>query len=335
MSFKRFIAIRLLTMVFIVFVLLTFIFFAIHIIPGDPVEAMVGESASQETIENLRHELGLDKPLLMQYFDYIFGVFTGDLGDSIILRESVASMILDRAGVTVQLAVMAWIVSVIFGIGIGRYSAYKEGKIQDHAIRSGTLFIYAIPVYVLGIALQLIFGVYLNILPIFGTNSPLVRPPKVTGMILVDTLLVGDLYGFTDSLTHFILPVLSLAAYYVAVTVRITRSETVKARKRTYCLLAQAKGLDEKTITTKHAFRNALLPVATIIGLQAGTLLTGSILTETVFSFHGLGNLIFIAASQRDFILTQGVVTVFVLITSVIGMIIDISYYFLDPRVRF
>lgn len=335
MGFKRYFAIRLLSMVAIVFVLLTFIFFAIHIIPGDPVEAMVGENASQEFIENLRHKLGLDKPLHLQYLDYIAGVFTGNFGDSIVLRESVASMIWDRAGVTIQLAVMAWTVSMILGVGIGRYSAYKEGKVQDHTIRSVTLFLYAIPVYVLGIVCQLIFGVYLDILPIFGTHSPLVRPPRLTGMILIDTLLAGDIAGFSDSLLHFVLPVLSLSAYYVAVTIRITRSETIKAQKRTYCLLAQAKGLDEKAITNRHAFRNALLPVVTIIGLQAGTLLTGSILTETVFSLNGLGNLIFIAASQRDFILIQGVVTFFVLITSVIGMIIDISYYFLDPRVRY
>jgi peptide/nickel transport system permease protein len=335
MGFYRYFALRLLSMVVIVFVLLTFIFFAIHVLPGDPVEALVGESASQELIENLRHDLGLDKPLHEQYIDYLTGIITGNLGRSIILRDDVSNMIWDRAGVTIQLAVIAWIVSVILGVGIGRYSAYKEGKVEDHAIRSATLFMYAIPVYVLGIAFQLIFGVYLDILPIFGTNSPLVRPPKITGMILVDTLLAGDIPGFGDTVLHFILPVLSLSAYYIAVTVRITRSETIKAQKRTYCLLAQAKGLDKKEITNKHAFRNALLPVVTIIGLQAGTLLTGSILTETVFSLKGLGNLIWIAASQRDFVLTQGVVTVFVIITSVIGLIIDISYYFLDPRVRY
>ncbi|MFW9779474.1 MAG: ABC transporter permease [Candidatus Heimdallarchaeota archaeon] len=335
MGFYRYFALRLLSMIAIVFILLTFIFFAIHILPGDPVEALVGESASQEFIENLRHDLGLDKPLHEQYWDYITGIITGNLGRSIILRNSVANLIWERAGVTIQLAVMAWIVSVFLGIGVGRFSAYKEGKVEDHVVRSTTLFMYAIPVYVLGIAFQLIFGVYLDILPIFGTNSPYIRPPKVTGMILIDTLLAGDFPGFGDAVLHFVLPVMSLSAYYIAVTVRITRSETIKAQKRTYCLLAQAKGLDKKEITNKHAFRNALLPVVTIIGLQAGTLLTGSILVETVFSLRGLGNLIWISASQRDYILTQGVVTIFVVITSVIGLVIDISYYFLDPRVRY
>lgn len=335
MGFKKYIIIRLLTMIVVVFVLLTFIFFAVHIIPGDPVAAMVGEGASQEFIESIRQRLGLNKPIHLQYLDYVIGVFTGDLGYSIVLSQPVDTIIVTRAGVTIQLAVLSWIVSTIIGVGIGRYSAQRPGGVQDHSIRSITLFLYAVPVYVLGILCQLIFGVYLGVLPIFGANSPNVRPPRYTGMILIDTLLAGDLSGFVDSALHFVLPVLVLSAYYIAVTIRLTRSETMKALKRTFCLLAQAKGLSKTQIVSKHAFRNAILPVVTLIGLQAGTLLTGSILVETVFSLNGLGSLIYIAASARDYILIQGIVTVFVLITSVIGIIIDISYYFLDPRVRY
>lgn len=322
-------------MIVVILILLTFIFFAVHIIPGDPVEAMVGEGASQETINRIRERLGLDKPLIMQYFDYIFGVFRGDLGYSIIYSTDVNSIILSRAGVTIQLAVLSWVFSSALGVILGKYSARNAGKAQDHALRGITLFLYAVPVYVLGIICQLIFGVWLGILPIFGTKSPNVRPPTVTGMILIDTLLAGDIHGFVDAGIHFILPVLCLSAYYMAVAVRLTRSETVKARKRAFCLLAQAKGLTVKQIVDKHAFRNAVLPVVTLIGLQAGTLLTGSILVETVFSLRGLGDLLWVAASARDFILIQGVITVFVLITSIVGMIIDISYYYLDPRVRY
>jgi len=335
LGFRRYIVYRLLTLVVVIFILLTFVFFAIHIIPGDPIEAMVGEGATQEYIDSLRHRFGLDKPLIEQYFDYIGGVFTGNLGESLVYNTPVMSIIWQRAGVTIQLAVLAWSVSVFIGVSIGRYSAQKAGGVQDHSIRSVTLFLYAIPVYVLGILCQLLFGVYLGVLPVFGMHSITVRPPRITGMILIDTLLAGDIAGFFDAASHFVLPVLVLSAYYIAVTIRLTRSETVKAMKRTFCLLAQAKGLNKSEITKKHAFRNVLLPVVTLIGLQAGALLTGSILTESVFSLKGLGDLLFVAASMRDYILIQGVITVFVLLTSVIGLIIDISYYFLDPRVRY
>ncbi len=335
MGFRKYIVYRLLTLVAVIFILLTIVFFAIHIIPGDPIEAMLGEGATQEYIDSLRHRFGLDKPLIEQYFDYIGGVFTGNLGESLVYNTPVMSIIWQRAGVTIQLAVLAWFVSVFIGIFIGRYSAQKAGGVQDHLIRSVTLFLYAIPVYVLGILCQLFFGVYLGVLPIFGTHSVTVRVSRITGMILIDTLLAGDIAGFFDAASHFVLPVLVLSAYYIAVTIRLTRSETVKAMKRTFCLLAQAKGLNKSEITKKHAFRNVLLPVVTLIGLQAGALLTGSILTEAVFSLKGLGDLLFVAASMRDYILIQGVITVFVLITSVIGLIIDISYNFLDPRVRY
>jgi peptide/nickel transport system permease protein len=335
MEFRKYIVYRVVTMIAVILILLTFIFFAIHILPGDPVEAMVGEGASQEFINQIRIRLGLDKPLYLQYFDYIAGVFTGNLGESIVLSTTVNAIIVSRAGVTIQLSVLSWLLSSGLGIILGKYSARNAGKAQDHALRGISLFLYAIPVYVLGIICQIIFGVWLGILPVFGTKSPNVRPPNITGMILIDTLIAGDLWGFLDACTHFVLPVLCLSAYYMAVTIRITRSETVKSMKRSFCLLAQAKGLSRKQIIDKHAFRNAILPVVTLIGLQAGTLLTGSILVETVFSLNGLGDLLFVAASARDFILIQGVVTVFVLITSIIGMIIDISYYYLDPRIRF
>ncbi|MGY5881422.1 MAG: ABC transporter permease, partial [Candidatus Thorarchaeota archaeon] len=209
------------------------------------------------------------------------------------------------------------------------------GGISDNSIRVVTLFLYAIPVYVLGILCQLIFGLYLGWLPTFGTHGSEFRVPDITGLIMLDMLIVGNIPGFIDAFLHFLMPSIVLSASYTAVTIRLTRSETAKSLKRTYCLLAEAKGLDKKTITNRHAFRNALLPVVTLIGMQAGSLLTGSVLIETVFSLNGLGSLLFSAASMRDYILTQGVVTIFVLITSFIGLLIDISYYFLDPRIRY
>lgn len=335
MKLWRYILYRLTSMAVVVFILLTFIFFVIHILPGDPVRAMLGEGASQETIDAVRQRLGLDKPLYLQYFNYLVGLFTGNLGQSLIFNRPVGDIILSRFGVTIQLAILAGLFSSFVGIALGRYSARKAGKTEDHILRGVTVFFYGVPVYVLGILTQLIFGAWLGILPVYGTKSPTVRPPTITGMILIDTLLAGDLWGFLDAASHFILPVLCMSTWYIAVTLRMTRSETIKSMKRTFCLLAQAKGLEQKEIVNKHAFRNAILPVITLIGLQVAHLLTGSVLVETVFSMNGLGDLLYVAASGRDFILLQGVITYYVLITSLAGLMIDLACYFLDPRLRY
>ncbi len=335
MKLRKYIVLRLITMVCVVFVLMTFIFFAIHILPGDVVSSMVGEGASQEYIDDLRRRLGLDRPIYIQYIDYIFGIFSGNLGRSYILGRDITELIVARAGVTIQLAVLSGVISSFIGVYLGKYSTQKAGKSQDHILRGITVFLYGVPVYVLGILAQVIFGAWLGILPVFGTKSPSVNPPTITGMILIDTLLAGDLMGFLDAVSHFILPVGCMSLFYIAVTLRMTRSETIKSMKRTFCLLAQAKGLDRKEIVDKHAFKNAILPVITLIGFQVAHLLTGSVLVETVFSMKGLGDLLYVAASGRDYILLQGVISYYVIITAVMGTIIDILYYYLDPRLRY
>ncbi|MFO7837061.1 MAG: ABC transporter permease [Candidatus Thorarchaeota archaeon] len=335
MGFKRYVGKRLVTMVFVVLFMMTFIFLVINVIPGDPVLNMVGEDAPQEVVEAIRRDLGLDAPLHIQYFDYLTGLLRGDFGRSFVLGEDVSVLIWQRAGVTIQLAILAWIFSVAIGILVGRRNARLEGTTEDHVTRLTTLFFYAIPSYVLGILAQLVFGVYLGVLPIFGTSSPGVRPPKITGMILIDALITLDFGAFINAFMHFLLPSLVLASGYAAVTIRLTRSETIQAMKRSYCLLAEAKGISQKEVVNRHAFRNALLPVVTLTAMQAGALLTGSVLIEAIFSLNGLGNLLFTAASMRDYILTQGVVTLFVVINAVVGLFIDISYYYLDPRMRF
>jgi peptide/nickel transport system permease protein len=335
MGLKEYVVVRVLLMIPVVLILLTFVFVVVHIIPGDPVRAIVGEQASEEYVEAVRHQLGLDKPLHEQYLDYLGGLITGNMGKSYTLNRSVFSIIQERMGVTIQLSIIAWILSIAIGLPTGLFASLKAGKFGDQASQMVALAIYSSPVFVTGILAQLIFGKYLGILPVFGTHSAYVRPPRLTGLILFDTLWAGDFAGFFDSLSHFILPALVLAARYGSYSARFTRSETVKAMKRMYCLVAEAKGLKKTTITFRHAFRTAIIPVVTLIGMQAGFLLTGSILVETVFSLPGLGSLLQISASQRDYLLVQGVITYFVVIILAIGLLIDISYYFLDPRVKY
>ena len=213
----------------------------------------------------------------------------------------------------------------------------KEGKYQDHAIRVVTLILYSIPAFVMGLFLQLMFGIYLNVLPIYGTNSDIysVMIRRVTGFMLIDTLLAGNLAAFLDTVTHFILPTIVLATYYLGFSARFTRSEMAKARRRMYCLVAEAKGVDKRTISFRHALRNAMVPVLTLSGLQAVSLFTGSIIVESVFSLDGLGSLIAFAGTQRDYMVLQGTLAVFAVISLVFGLIVDVACYFLDPRVRY
>lgn len=335
MGLKEYVVVRILLMIPVILIMLTFVFVVVHIIPGDPVRGIVGDQASEEYVEMVRHQLGLDKPLHEQYLDYLGGIITGNMGKSYTLNRSVFSIIQERMGVTIQLSLIAWILSIVIGVPTGLFSAMKAGKPVDKASQLVALAMYSTPVFVTGILCQLIFGSYLGILPVFGTHSAYVRPLRLTGLILLDTLLAVDFAGFYDSLLHFILPALVLAARYGSYSARLTRSETSKALKRMYCLVAEAKGLKKRTITFRHAFRNAIIPVVTLIGMQAGFLLTGSVLVETVFSLPGLGSLLQISASQRDYLLVQGVVTYFVVIILAVGLLIDISYYFLDPRVKY
>lgn len=345
MTLKRYVVSRILLAIPTILILLTTIFFLTHIIPGDPVRALVGDEASEEVVENLREKLGFNRPLLVQYIDYISGLLKGDLGITVLRARvsyvnrseavTVASMIRERFPTTIELSILAWVLSLLTGVLTGIVSAMNEGKIVDHLLRLFFLFLYSLPLFVIGIFLQLTLGVYLRMFPIFGRYSEAFRMNPITGFLLLDNLIVGNFTGFLDGLHHLILPSVTLAAYYSGLMSRLSRSEMIKALNRMFCLVAEAKGLKDRTIAFRHALRNAALPIFTLSGLQVTSLLTGSILVETIFSLNGLASLFVYAAKLRDYMLIQGCVTVFALIAVIIGILVDIGYYFLDPRVRY
>lgn len=339
MGLKEHIAFRLIALIPMLIILISAIFFALRVIPGDPARAIVGDSASEEYVQQVRHSLGLDRPILEQYVEYMTNLFRGNLGKSIVYFNyiDVSAIISQKARVTIQLATIAWLLSIVMGVSAGVYASMKEGKPADYIMRVISLFLYAIPVFVLGIVLQLVFGAYFRILPVYGTLDESYRAyiRNVTGFVLIDTLLAGDPLAFANAFSHFVLPALVLAASALAYTSRLTRSEMLKSLRRTYCLVAEAKGLNERSIALKHALRNALLPIVTLSGLQAISLFTGSVIVETIFSLDGLGSLIVSAANQREYMLLQGSLTVFAMISLVFGLIIDIAYYFIDPRLRY
>lgn len=339
MSLKKFVFLRFLYAIPTVLILLTAVFFLTHVIPGDPARAIVGPDAPEEVVAAIRHKIGLDKPILDQYFDYIGGVLRGDLGMSIsgvyLKTLDVSSWIRSRMPATIEIAFFAWVITFIVGIVTGSFSALNEGKVVDHLFRVSFLFFYSVPVYVIAILFQLVFAVYLGVFPVYGTFSEAFRIEPITGFRLIDNLLVGSIGGFFDGLAHLFLPSLALALYYSGIVSRISRGEMIKAMNRMYCLLAEAKGLKRITIGFRHALRNAFLPIFTITSLQAVSLLCGSIWIETVFSIDGLASLFVRAAGLRDYMVMQGCVTVFALVAVMLGIITDIVYYLIDPRIRY
>jgi peptide/nickel transport system permease protein len=335
-SLREYIIARLLITIPTVFVSLTAVFIVMHVIPGDPIRAMLGPKATEEMVSMMRHQLGLDRPLLTQYFDYLFNLLHGNLGNSITTRRPVTYEIALHFPITLQLTLGGIIIAAILGIYSGVISALKENKLADHAARIYAFFVYSLPVFWLGLMFQIIFGKMLGVLPIYGTLDPFIdRPPFITGMVVVDSLITGNLPAFFNSLEHMILPWLTIGLLLSATISRIARANMIEALGEDYVVGARAKGTPESVVTYKHALRNALLPVVTVIGLQFALLLGGALLTEYVYSLNGMGSLLISAIYDRDFPLTQGIVVVFSLLVALVSLSIDIVYAFLDPRIKY
>lgn len=335
MGIKAHVGARLVLTFPMILVLLTTVFFVMHVVPGDPVRAMVGEGASEEFVMKVRHDLGLDRPIYVQYLDYLSGLLRGDFGVSLIQQRTPVILLLQQSfPATVELTVVAMVFAVIVGVFSGAYASARAGTKEDHAIRGIVLFGYSMPSYVFGLLLQLIFAVYLGVLPLYGRYSPVARPIGGTGFLLVDTLITGNFKLFLDALSHIILPAIVLGTWSASTLNRITRSNMVEVFGEDFVSVAKARSLPEGLIVYRHVLRNALLPVVTLIGLEFASLLGGSVLTETIFSWPGLGNLLVIAANNRDYLVVQGIVTLYAIIVAVVTLMLDISYYVIDPRIR-
>jgi peptide/nickel transport system permease protein len=326
-----------------IFILLTMVFLVIRVLPGDPVLLHFEKQEHPEAIEYMRHRLGLDKPLWMQYFDYVAALFRGDLGQSMQDYSSVGQQIFSGFPATLELAVFSMIVAVSVGVFLGVEASKSYGKIRDHVIRVFGIVTYAIPVFFLGMVFQMVFAVDLHWLPAGLRLPPRMDPPSglnvgnvhfSTGLYTVDSLLGGNIYKFVESLRYLALPSLTLGLVLAGVFIRLTRSNMFETLRLDYVTAARARGLGENTVTYRYALRNAFLPVLTMMGLQFAALLGGAILTETTFSWPGLGSYIFARIKSRDYTAIQGAVVVFGIFVSVVSLIVDLLYAYLDPRIR-
>ncbi len=302
-----FIVRRLILTLPVVWIVVTLVFGLIHMVPGDPIAQMLGEGASVTEVERMRHEFGLDRPVLQQYRSYMVGILHGDLGMSFRNQQPVTSSILLRYPATIELALAAAIFSVALAIPFGVMSAIRRGRAADRFISFVSLLGVSLPSFALGPMLILLFSIMLGILPVSGR---------------------GDF-------SHLVLPAVTLGGAFAAITTRMVRGSMLEEIQQDYVRTARAKGLSERAVLFRHALRNGLIPVITVVGLQAGTLLGGIFIAESIFSWPGLGRLTVQAINARDYPLAQGCILTIALTYILINLVTDLFYSVVDPRIRY
>jgi dipeptide transport system permease protein len=329
-------ALRRLALVVPTFFGVTLIAFAlIHFIPGDPVENLSGERGMDPARRaRLLHEFGLDRPLPVQYADYVGHVLRGDLGASLTTHQPVLDEFLTLFPATLELAFFAMVFAVVLGLPSGMLAAQKRNTLADYAVMGASLTGYSMPIFWWALLLILTFSVQLGWTPVSGRIAVEYDVPVVTGFMLVDTLRAGDYAAFRSALSHLVLPAIVLGTIPLAVIARMTRSSMLEVLREDYIRAARAKGLGTLAVTVVHALRNALIPVITVIGLQVGLLLSGAILTETIFSWPGIGNWLIHGVQSRDYPVVQGGILLVAALVIGVNLVVDLLYGVVNPRIR-
>jgi dipeptide transport system permease protein len=311
------------------------IFLLMHIAPGDPVTLLLGDDATPADVERTRREWGLDRPLMVQYWDFLTRAVTGDFGRSLKFNEPVMKLVAERLPATLELAFASLCVAIMIAVPLGVYSAIKHNSFLDHAGMSVALIGVSLPNFWLGIMLIYFLGGQLNLLPVAGRIEYGIEVKAITGLYLLDSLITGNFPGFRSALQHLLMPAVTLGSALAAIVTRISRSSVLEVMRQDYVTTARAKGLSEKTVIWRHILRNALITITTILGLQLGALLSGSVVTETVFSYPGIGDLLIQSISARDYKLTQVLILMFAVTYFVVNLLVDLLYSWIDPRIKF
>jgi dipeptide transport system permease protein len=311
-------------------------FMMIRMVPGDPIEVRRGERGiSPERLAELRHEMGLDQPILKQFADYAWGLMHGDFGVSIITKNPVLQEFLTLFPATVELSLCALLFAILIGVPAGVIAASRRGGIYDQSLMGLALTGYSMPIFWWGLILILVMSNTLGLTPVSG-RVDLVKYyyPSVTGFMLIDSLLSGEKGAFGDAVRHLILPTIVLGTVPLAVIARMTRSSMLEVLEEDYVRTARAKGLAPYRVIGIHALRNALIPVVTVIGLSVGSLLAGAVLTETIFSWPGVGKWLIESINRRDYPALQGGIMLISSIVIVVNLLVDLTYGLINPRIR-
>ncbi len=326
------------------------IFMFQRLIPGDPAVAMLGEHATQENVERIREQFGLNRPAFLDrealrngdlagFFDSQFMRYLGrlirlDLGTSIHRRIPVSETLAERFPATLELALLSILIALLVGLPVGIASASRRNSLLDGITMVGSLIGVSLPIFWLGLMEIMLFAIFLNWLPT-GGRLTVNFDANITHLLLIDTLLKGNLPAFWDAFKHIIMPALALATIPMAIIARMTRSSMLDVLQEDYIRTAKAKGLVERVVLYRHALKNAFLPVITIIGIQIGSLLAGAVLTETIFSWPGIGKWVYDSILARDYPIVQGVTLLIAIIFLLVNLLVDLSYALLDPRIKY
>ena len=310
------------------------IFLLMHIAPGDPVSLLLGDNATPEDIARTRHEWGLDRPLMVQYWEFLSRAVRGDFGRSLKFNEPVMKLVWERLPATLELAFASFLVAILVAIPLGVYSAIKHNSLLDHAGMSVALIGVSLPNFWLGIMLIYFLGGQLNLLPVAGRIEYGIEVQPITRLYLVDSLLAGNFAAFWSALRHLLMPAFTLGTSLAAIVTRIARSSVLDVMRQDFVTTARAKGLSEKVVIWRHILRNAMITIVTILGLQLGALLNGSVITETVFSYPGIGDLLIQSISARDYKLTQVLILFFAVMYFAVNLLVDLLYSWIDPRIK-
>ncbi len=326
---------RLLMLIPVLFGVTLITFSIVHLIPGNPAQVILGEQATPDAIAELEERLGLNEPYWVQYSLYVKGLLSGDLGTSLRTKKPIAEEIKPFLAATIELTLFAMTFAIVVGVNLGILSAWKQNSIFDYTAMIVALIGISMPVFWLGLMLQWIFAQELQLLPAFGRQNPRDAVEIVTNFYLIDTLIKGRLDQFWTVVKHLILPGITLGTIPMAIIARMTRSSMLEVLRSDYIRTAKAKGVHQFWIIYSHGFKNAAIPVLTVVGLQTGALLGGAVLTETIFSFPGIGWYIYEAISHRDYPAIQSGILIVAIIFVMINLLVDILYAYIDPRIEY
>jgi peptide/nickel transport system permease protein len=336
-SLKTYALTRLALVLPLVLILLTLVFLLMRVAPGNPISAALGGKVPESVVNEITHDLGFDKPLYQQYGEYLWDIARADFGTTITDRREVRDVIIDNGGATLELTLAAMIVAILVGVLVGLFA----GRFRDTWIDAGGrlfgIVIYAMPVFFLGFLAQLVFGVWLDWLPTSDQASPIVQAtlPVHTHILFVDAIIAGEWSALWDVAKHLIMPATTLGLVTSGIFIRLVRVNVIRTMKEDYIEAARARGIGERSVVYRHAFRNALVPVVTIVGLQMALLLSGAVLTETTFNWPGIGHELVLYLGNRDYTAVQGIIVVFALVVVAASVVIDFVNAFIDPRIRY
>jgi peptide/nickel transport system permease protein len=331
----RYVVRRLLLLIPILFGLSLLVFFWVRALPGSPISSLLGERATPQLVQQYKERYGLDEPVYKQYFKQLRAWSHADFGTSTATHRTITYEIKQRFPATVELAMAAMLFAICIGMPLGFFAAKKYGGLFDHASLFISLIGISIPVFFLAIILKYIFAVRLGWLPTVGRQSVLIDTEHPTNFYIFDAIITRDWYALKDSIEHLILPAIALGSIPLAIITRITRASVLDVQNEDYVRTARAKGLAPITVDRRHVLRNAMLPITTIIGLQVGLLLSGAVLTETVFAWPGIGSWLRDAIFNRDYPVIQGGILFVALVFVLVNLLVDISYAIINPRIRY